>query len=311
MKEKIFDSLWVEKFRPDNISDVVLSDTNFNYFKDCIEKKDIPHLLFHGGPGTGKTTLAKVLAKELGVTYRYINASDERGIDTLRDKIIPFAQTKSIDNGIKIMILDEADSLTGDAQRALRNTMEEYSDNLRFIMTANYISKIIDPLKSRVTSFELLADIKRITARVCHILTYEKIYVPNEQKPMLVATIKANYPDMRRMINALQRGVRDGVLSIEEVKTTSHFADDVLDMLVKKKDASDIRKHIIDNELKFGADYRELLSNLFESIYRADIEQTKKAPALIIIGEALYRHQLVMDPEINAYCCILQLICVI
>jgi DNA polymerase III delta prime subunit len=304
---EMFNGLWVERYRPQNIEDLVLSPDIRAYFENLIKKGEIPHLLFCGPAGTGKTTLAKILVKELDAVYRYINASDERGIDSIREKIIPFAQTKSIDGHLKVIILDEADGQTSESQRALRNVMEEYSDNLRFIMTANYKNKIITPLKSRVISFELMPPLKEVITRACFVLTNENVTVPDIQKPILKELIESNYPDIRKVIGLLQKYSKDGILNITQDSNIGLFARDVLKKIREEKNITAIREFIIQNETDFGSDYLTLLKGLFDEIYILDIEESKKASALVLIGDAMYKHQFVMDTEINTFCCIIQL----
>ena len=303
----LFNMLWVEKYRPLKLCDLVLSLDTRAYFENLIKSKEIPHLLFCGPAGTGKTSLAKILVNELDVVYRYINASDERTLDSVREKIVPFAQTKSFDGNLKIIILDEIDGFTPDAQRALRNVMEEYSNNLRFIMTANYKNRVITPLRSRTIAFELMPPLKEVMARIVYIITNENIVVDEEQKPSLKELIESNYPDVRRIIGLVQKYTKDGKLNITKDINASLFAKDVLKQIRTQKNMTDVREYIIQNETDFNSDYLTLLKGLFEEVYASDIEDSKKASTLVLIGEAMYKHQFVMDPEINAYCCILQL----
>ena len=151
-----FNSLWVEKYRPKTLEDFICTEANKDIIASFKNKEEIPNLLFTGTPGLGKTTLAKIIVNDiLGCQYLYINASDENGIDTIRTKVTSFAQTKSIDGKIKVIILDEADGLSIDAQRVLRNTMEEFARITRFILTANYKYRVIPALQSRCQSLEL------------------------------------------------------------------------------------------------------------------------------------------------------------
>ncbi len=146
--------LWVEKYRPTTLDGYVGNEVIKNKIEDYLKQGSIQNLLLHGVAGTGKTTLAKLLVKNIDCDYLYINASDERGIDTIRDKIIPFASSMSF-NDIKIVILDEADYITPQAQATLRNTMESFSGNTRFILTCNYLERIISPLQSRCQTLEI------------------------------------------------------------------------------------------------------------------------------------------------------------
>ena len=306
-KQDLFSSLWVERYRPQKLEELVLDPQIRSYFENLIKTGEIPHLLFCGGPGTGKTTLAKILVKELDAVYRYINASDERGIDAVREKIIPFAQTKSIDGKLKIVILDEVDGLTGDAQRALRNIIEEYSDNLRFILTANYKNRISSPIKSRTISFEIMPPLKEVIARAVYVITSENVTVLENQKPLLRILIEKSYPDIRRVINQIQKYSKEGTLNITQESDIGLFAKDVLKRMREDKDITRVREFIIQNETDFGSDYLTLLKGLFEEIYISDIDESKKASALVLIGDAMYKHQFVMDTEINTFCCIIQI----
>jgi replication factor C small subunit len=306
-KPDLFNALWVERYRPKNLKDLVLDPQVREYFVNAISQKEIAHLLFCGPAGTGKTTLAKILVKELDAVYRYINASDERGIDSVREKVVPFAQTKSIDGKLKIIILDEIDGFTSDAQRALRNIIEEYSDNLRFILTANYKNRISIPLKSRTIAFELMPPLKEVARRVIEVLVAENVTVSEEQKPELMSLITSNYPDVRKIIGLVQKYNKDGVLTITKEVNTGLFARDVLKQIRAEKNMSVIREFVIQNEIDFNSDYLTLLKGLFEEMYTSDVAEDKKAQALVLLGEAMYKHQFVMDFEINAYCCILQL----
>lgn len=306
-KQDVFDQLWVERYRPTCLNDLVLAPEIREYFQNTIKEGTIPHLLFCGPAGTGKTTLAKILVKELDSVYRYINASDERGIDSVREKIVPFAQTKSIDGKLKVIILDEIDGFTPDAQRALRNIIEEYSDNLRFILTANYKNRISTPLKSRTISFELMPPLKEVTARIVNIITSENITVSEEQKPLLKGLINSNYPDVRKIIGQIQKFTTNGVLNIKNDVSMDLFAHEVLKRIKSEKNVNAIREFIIQSETDFNSDYLMLLKGLFEEIYNSDVSQDKKTQALVLIGDAMYKHQFVMDFEINAFCCIIQL----
>ena len=147
-------TLWVEKYRSQNLDTYVGNEGVKAFISKCITNNDIPHLLLYGKPGTGKTTLAKLITKNIKCDVMYINASDERGIDTIRDKIVDFASVNSF-NPIKVVILDESDYITPQAQAALRNVMETYSVKTRFVLTANYAERIIDPLKSRCQTFHI------------------------------------------------------------------------------------------------------------------------------------------------------------
>ncbi len=300
-----FNDLWVEKYRPRMYGDIVMSDDNRTLFNKLTSTDSIPNLLFAGKPGIGKTSLAKILVHDiLKCQYLYINASDENGIDTIRTKVTNFSKIRSVDGNIKVIILDEVDGLTIDAQRALRNTMEEYSQYVRFVLTANYYHKVIPPLQSRCQSFDLTPDVNGFYGRVEHVLKQEQIeYGDIEQiKPL----IKKFYPDLRRTINELQKICVDNKLVEQKSHDTNEFIDNIL-YLVKHDKVFAARKFIIKKESDFGSDYQSLLRDLFDAVDSIDVEQHKKRECLLIVSEHLYRSAFVLDQEINFYSCLLSI----
>jgi DNA polymerase III delta prime subunit len=301
----VFDNLWVEKFRPGDISDIVLSKDNRRIFQDIIAQGEIPNLLFIGRPGIGKTSLAKLLVKkELKCQYLYINASDENGIETIRSKVTNFSRTRSIDGSIKVIILDEVDGLTQDAQRALRNTMEEYSGFTRFILTANYGHRVIPAVQSRCQSFDLTPPLNLCQERINLILATQKVKIGKKQTGQLKELVRNNYPDLRRIINELQKFCLSGSLEITNTNI-GKFADQIL-RLVRKGAVLKMRKTVIENEEKFNGDYPKLLKDMFDSIEQSNIEDIKKKECLLVIAEHLYRAAFVVDQEINFFSCLVQ-----
>lgn len=299
-QQKMFEDLWIEKYRPGTFDDIVLSDRNRELLTSITAQKSIPNLLFAGKPGIGKTSLAKILVNDvLKCQYLYINASDENGIDTIRTKVTNFSKIRSIDGAIKVIILDEVDGLTIDAQRALRNTMEEYSQYVRFILTANFNHKVIPPLQSRCQSFDLTPDITSYTNRVEQILASES--VKHEEINTLV---KRFYPDLRKCVNELQKLSVDGVLKPIDSKNLHELTQNIL-LLIRNKKTFQARKFVINKESEFGSDYQVLLKNLFEDIDKETIDTGKKRECLLTVSEYMYRSAFVLDQEINFYSCIL------
>lgn len=301
-----YNTLWVEKYRPTNIDDIVLGEENLKYFSSLDEKT--PHIFLWGTPGTGKTTLAKIIVNDkLKCQYLYINASDENGVDTIRNKVITFAQTKSFDGNIKVIILDEADGLTDEGQRILRNVMEEYSENVRFILTANYYNKIIEPLESRCLIFNLKPTLEESYKRCLYILEKESIKVDDDTKNQLKTFLQNRKLDLRRSINDLQRFSIDGTLKLNVSNNNSIHAQHILKSLLLKESVLDIRQYIISQEINFDSNYQNLMKDLFDLIFSSKIQENKKKLLLLEIGEYMYRDMSVLDHEINFFCCLISL----
>ena len=282
--------LWVEKYRPQVLEDYVGNEVIKNKIADYLKQGSIQNLLFHGVAGTGKTTLAKLIAKNLNCDLLYINASDERGIDTIRDKIIPFASSMSF-NDVKIVILDEADYITPQAQATLRNTIESCSKTTRFILTCNYLERIISPLQSRCQTFEITPPSKQEVNDTCQsILTKEKtLYYDNN----IDDVINTHYPDIRKIINTLQGSVIDGQIKIDDnsLKNTQ-LGDRIINALQKKYKLHMIRQILADS----GA--REF-DGLFKILYDNVSEYTnKEGEAILIIAKYQYEYTFVLEKEI-------------
>ena len=300
-----FDSLWVEKYRPVTLDEIVLDSHNRSIVNKFSTAKEIPNLLFVGAAGIGKTSLAKILVKSvLEAQYLYINASDENGIDTIRIKVTNFSKVKSFDGSIKVIILDEVDGLTLDAQRALRNTMEEYSEYVRFILTANYKHKVIPALQSRCQFLDLVPHEEGFIERCKFVLAEEGISYEDESK--LVEFCRHLYPDLRKTINELQKCSVDGQINIQQTNISKTFVENLY-QLVQKGLVLKLRKLVIENETKFGNDYTELLRSLFNYAHDVKIKDDIKREHLLIIAEHLYRMAFVLDPEINFYSCLVAL----
>ena len=302
----MFEDLWVEKYRPVELDQMVLSSKNRELLDKFTSNNSIPNLLFVGSAGIGKTSLAKIICKHmLKCQYLYINASDENGIDMIRSKVTNFARTKSFDGNVKCIILDETDGLSIDAQRALRNTMEEYAELTRFILTANYNHRIIQPLQSRCQSFDLTPPLEGCIERVKHVLNQQGVDHGDDER--LGEFVRACYPDLRKCINEIQKNVVGTEVKFDNmIRVKDAFVSGIYE-IVKTGLAIKARKRVIENEHVFGGDYTELLRSLFDHIHDHKMNEQTKAEHLVVVAEHLYRSAFVVDPEINFYSCLLSL----
>lgn len=304
---KDFQNLWVERFRPQSLEDIVLSKDDRCFFESLRDKQEIPHLLFAGIQGTGKTSLAKILVNQvLDCQYLYINASDENGIDAVRGKIMGFAKTKALDGKLKVVLLDEADNISLDGQKALRNVMEEFASNTRFILTCNYLFKIIPPLQSRCQIVNLFPPIEGVLQRVVSILKELDVNIPTEQKQLLLEHIKKHLPDIRRIVNDIQKFSVTGTLKIKD-EVSTEFVQKIFEQLKLKKDISNIRKEIIVNEKSFSNDYRHFLKEMFEIVFNSELRPEAKSNCLLIISEGMKNDAFVVDKEINCFSTLISL----
>ena len=294
------DFLWVEKYRPKTIDDCVLPDALKQTLSEFISKGDIPNLILSGGPGVGKTTAAKAMLDELGLTYMFINGSEESGIDVLRTKIKNFASTVSLHGGRKYLILDEADYLNPQStQPALRGFIEEFHKNCGFILTCNYKNRLIPPLHSRcsVVDFTIQKSEKKELAeqffqRVMNILVVEEI----KFEPKAVAeVINKFFPDWRRVINELQRYSVSGRIDAGILVDISEVNIKELMHSMKQKEFTNVRKWIVNN---IDNDPTRLFRRLYDNLY--DYMDGSSIPhVVVILGEYQYKAAFVADQEIN------------
>ena len=301
------DKIWSEKYRPQKIEDLVLCDNDKKIIENFIKNDEIPNLLFYGNAGTGKTTTGKILISALDAEDLFLNCA-EVGIDDVRSTISNFSKTKSFNGKKKIVFLDEIDSASPNAQRGLRNTMEENAAYCRYILTSNYIHNVIVPLQSRCQTIQLSPPINLIVKRLKCILENEKISIDIENKTKLVLLIKKIFPDIRKTINEVQKYCIDGILQIPDIAKVDKFVDKILDLLLTNK-ISELRRYIIENDDNFKGDYNILMKSLFDIICDdpKTLSEFQKKMWLITIGEYMYRSAFVIDHEINFYCLLLAL----
>lgn len=288
-------TLWVEKYRPFDLDGYVGNEDVIKKINTFITSNDVPHLLLCGKAGTGKTTLAKIITNAIECDYLYINASDKGGVEFVRTELIPFASSAGF-NDLKIVILDEADFITPNAQAALRNAMETFSKHCRFILTCNYVEKIIDPIQSRCQVFAITPPSKKdVAVRMVQILNTEDIKFNKED---LVLVVNSTYPDIRRTINSLQRQSISGELQIDKTAVIeSNYQLKLLELLKisdKKKAFTDIRKILSEANQN---DFTSLYSFLYDNI--DDYASGHIAPVILILAEAQYTDPSAVDKELH------------
>jgi replication factor C small subunit len=294
-------TLWIEKYRSQTLEQYIGNDAVKNRISDCIASNDIPHFIFSGTAGTGKTTLAKLIVNNIKCDYIYLNASDENGIDMIREKVKGFASSATF-NPLKVVILDEADFLTQPAQAALRNIIEEYSINTRFILTCNYIERLIEPLTSRCEIHLLKPPSMPDVARhICtNILDVEGVTYDIKNVAML---IKEYYPDIRSVIKYLQAGVKDN--KYEWIALNTDWLSKVVETLKArdKKAWYTIRQIVADAQIDdFQVAYKYMFDNLDKFSYGHDAEIS------VVLDDHIWRAGVVPDKEINFAACIAKIL---
>lgn len=296
--------LWVEKYRPKQIADCVLPDQLKETFQKIVDSGDLPNMLFTGTAGTGKTTVAKALCNQMNLDHIMINGSEDGNIDTLRGKIKQFASTVSLQGGVKVVILDEADYLNPQStQPALRGFIEEFSNNCRFILTCNFKNRIIEPLHSRCGVYEFNTS-KKDTAvlmqqmfeRFCTILDQEEIkYVKKDLLPI----ISKHGPDWRRCLNELQRV---SVLGFNDVRSLDFSVGtfDQLFAILKAKDFKEMRKWVVNNiDIDATAIFRGIYDHMNDRVEPQSIPQL-----ILILADYQYKNAFVADHELNVVACL-------
>ena len=300
-------SLLVEKYRPSKLENYVGNENIKKSISKYLEQNDILNLIFYGPAGTGKTTLAKLCVQNLDCDHLYINASDERGIETIRDKVQGFASVASF-KPLKVVILDEADFLTIQAQASLRNIIETFSRTTRFIMTCNFVERIIDPLQSRCQVLKIVPPTKKDVAKHLNwILQQESI---KHDINDLVPLDNQYYPDLRKCINTIQLSTQDNTLKLDQsILVSSNYIDKVINALTEgskhnKVDCyNEIRQTIADANVD---DFDELFKSLYERA--SEYLQDKEGTATILINEHQYKANFRIDKEINTMSLIQQIL---
>lgn len=299
--------LWTEKYRPQTVADCILPERLKQPFAEYVKQQMIPNLLLTGGPGVGKTTIAKAMCEEIGCDYLVINGSDESGIDVFRTKIKSYASSLSMSGGRKVIIIDEADYLNPTStQPALRNAMEEFAGNCSFIFTCNFKGRIIDPLHSRcaVVDFTLKnAEKQKMAAdffgRVQMILTTEAV---EYDKKVLVEFIKKFFPDFRRIINELQRYSSFGKIDVGLLSQLGDLEIAEVVKFLKDKDFGALRKWVGSHDVEPTTLYRKLYDNLYTIVKPESIPQV-----VLLLADYQYKGAFVADQEINVMALLVEL----
>ena len=283
-------TLWVEKWRPKDLSTYIGNEHLKEKVEKYLETEDVPHLLLYGRAGTGKTTLAKIVVNNIECDYLYINASDENSVDTVRFKIRSFASSVGFKD-LKVIILDEADYMTPNAQASLRNLMETFSQHCRFILTCNYVEKIIDPIQSRCQSYKIIPPQRSEVARhLVKILETEGVGYELDDIKLIT---DACYPDIRRVINSAQRQVVDGRLKIDASSVIHNdYKIKLLEMLKDGAKFNDIRQLIVNNSV---SDYDELYRLLYDEV--EVYSNGNIAECVLATAEGQYQDVQVVDKE--------------
>jgi DNA polymerase III delta prime subunit len=298
--------LWVEKYRPKKIEDCILADGIKSTFQEFVNKKEIPNLLLAGSAGVGKTTVARALCEEVGCDYIIINGSDENGVDTIRVKIKNYASSMSLMGGRKVIILDEADYLTPNAQAILRAGIEEFASNCSFIFTCNFKNRIIDPIHSRCTVIDFKPNgskakmAMQFFKRVEWILQEESI---SYEKDVVAAVITKHFPDNRRVLNELQRYGISGTIDKGILAAVSDVQMGELITSLKNKDFASCRKWVTNN---LDNDQTRIFRNVYDALYN-ELKPGSVPHLVLILAKYQYQAAFVADHEINLIACLTEI----
>jgi len=300
-------TIWAEKYRPTSLDTYIGNEHLKSKVEIYLKDGDIPHLLLYGPAGTGKTTLAKILSNSIECDYLYINASDEGGVDKVRNKIKNFTSTIGFKDS-KVVILDEADFVTPEGQAALRNLMETFAKHSRFILTCNYSERIIDPIQSRCQSFQIIPPSKKeVALKIQDILDAEKIEYSLDD---IVLNVNSGYPDIRRTINSIQRQSINGKLVVDKRSIIENdYKLKLLEILKtqdKKNAFGNIRMLLSDSKIK---DYADCFRLLFDSV--DEYAKGHISTVILILAEGQRNDVLVPDKEINFMATIINVLKVI
>lgn len=302
--------LWVEKYRPQTISDCILPDSLKKTFSDIVATGEIPNMLFTGTAGLGKTTVAKAICNELDLDFILVNGSEDGNIDTLRNKIRRFASSVSLSGGYKVVILDEADYLNAQStQPALRGFIEEFSDNCRFILTCNFKNKVIEPLHSRCGVYEFNTSKKdmqvlcgKMMERVKYIMKEEGVPHGGPTMQGIAELIMRHAPDWRRVLNELQRSSVGGELKLGSLTQTNDSYDALFKSL-KDKDFKKMRSWVVNNvDVDPAAIFRHVYDSMYERVDPQSIPQL-----VLILADYQYKNAFVADHELNLVACMTEI----
>jgi len=303
--KEVNNSLWVEKYRPQKLDEYVGNEHLKSKVKDYLTSGDIPHLLFFGKAGTGKTTLAKLIVNSIDCDHIIINASDENNVDTVRNKVKGFASTVGFKD-MKVVILDEFDYMTPNAQAILRNLMETFSRHCRFILTCNYVEKVISPIRSRTQEFQIVPPSKKeVAVQISQILGSEAITFEPKN---LVPIIDASYPDIRKIINTCQLNSHKGELKIDTKNVIEgDLKSKLIDIFTSKDDKRNkymkIRQAVADSRTQ---DFTDLYSYFYEKV--DDYAEGNTANVILTISERQSKDALVVDKEIQFMALMIELL---